>query len=133
MKPRNKKTVLISFLVSLSIVLIFMGAVNYWRFGSFTEFGYFWYGSLYVHGGWEGLLGLWLSPGFGTIFYSPIAVLLPLAIKYLYKENRWLFFLIVYIIIVNWLFVGTLSYDEPVSWSGILSSRKLVGTMTSVA
>jgi hypothetical protein len=118
MKPRNKKTVLISFLISLSLVLIFMGIVNYWRFGSFTEFGYFWYGSAYVHSGWEGLLGLWLSPGFGTIFYFPISVLLPLAIKYLYKENRWLFFLVVYIIIVNWLFVGTLSYDEPISWSG---------------
>jgi hypothetical protein len=113
----NKKT-LVSFLVSLTIVLFFTALVNYWRFGSFTEFGYYWYGSLYVHSGWEGLLGLWVSPGFGIIFYFPIVVLLPISLKYIYKENRWLFFLIVFIIVVNWLFVGTLSYDEPISWSG---------------
>jgi hypothetical protein len=97
-----------------------MALINYWRFGSFTEFGYFEYGSISVHGGWEGLLGLWVSPGFGILFFFPLIILLPFALKNMFnnKENRNIVFLVVYIIIVNWLFVGTLSYDEPVSWSG---------------
>jgi hypothetical protein len=134
MGQRNKKS-LSSFLITLSIVLFFISIVNYLRFGSFTEFGYFWYGSLYVHSGWEGLLGLWISPGFGIIFYFPIVVLLPIALKYMYKENIWLFFLIVYIIVVNWLFVGTLSYDEPISWSGAFAwgPRYLIPVLPFIA
>jgi hypothetical protein len=117
---RWSKRALTSFLVSLATVLFFMGLVNTWRFGSFSEFGYYDYGSLNVHGGWEGLLGLWLSPGHGLLFYFPIVILLPFALKKMSrnKENRRLAFLIIYVTVVNWLFVGTLSYDEPISWSG---------------
>lgn len=117
---RQSKKTLVAFLVSLFTVLFFMALVNYWRFGYFTEFGYYEYGSISVHGGWEGLLGLWVSPGFGILFYFPIVILLPFALKSMInnKENRNIVFLVFYIIIVNWLFVGTLSYDEPVSWSG---------------
>ena len=77
-------------------------------------------GSISVHGGWEGLLGLWVSPGFGILFYFPVVILLPFALKSMInnKENRNIVFLVFYIIIVNWLFVGKLSDDEPVSWSG---------------
>jgi len=117
---RFRKMVLISFLGSLAIVLFFMGLVNFWRFGSISEFGYFEYGSLIVHGGWEGLLGLWVSPGHGLLFYFPILIILPFALKRMsrVKENRRVAFLIIYITVVNWLFIGTLSYDEPISWSG---------------
>lgn len=117
---RQSKKTLIAFLVSLATVLVFMALINYWRFGSFTEFGYYEYGSISVHGGWEGLLGLWVSPGFGILFFFPVVILFPFALKNMFnnKENRNIAFLVVYIIIVNWLFVGTLSYDEPVSWSG---------------
>ena len=118
--PRRSKKVLVSFLYWLAAVLFFMGLVNFWRFGSFSEFGYYGYGSLFVHGGWEGLIGLWVSPGHGLLFYFPIVILLPFALKRMsrYKENRRVAFLIIYITAVNWLFVGTLSYDEPISWSG---------------
>jgi hypothetical protein len=118
--PGRSKKMLASFLVSLAAVLIFMGLVNFWRFGSFSEFGYYGYGSLLVHGGWEGLIGLWVSPGHGLLFYFPIVILLPFALKRMsrYKENRRVAFLIIYITAINWLFVGTLSYDEPISWSG---------------
>jgi len=117
---RQNKKGLASFLTSIATILAFMALVNYLRFGSFTEFGYYWYGSISVHTGWEGLLGLWASPGFGMLLYFPIVILLPFGLKNLThnKENRRLYFLIVYIVIVSWLFVGTLSYDEPVSWSG---------------
>ena len=37
----------------------------------------------------------------------------------MYKDNRALFFLCIYIIIANWIYIGTLSYGaEPSSWSG---------------
>jgi hypothetical protein len=119
----QRKKRLVYFLVSLAAVLTFIAFVNYIRFGTFTEFGYYTQGSIDVHGGWEGLLGLWISPGFGILFYFPPAILLPLSLKRLIgsKENRWLSFLIIYIVGVFWLFVGTLSYDEPTSWSGAIA------------
>jgi hypothetical protein len=62
---RHNKKSLISFLLTLSIVLFFMGFVNYIRFGSFTEFGYgSYFGTLSynAYGGKTGLLGLLRGP-----------------------------------------------------------------------
>jgi hypothetical protein len=115
---RHNKRTLISFLIVIGIVLLFMGFVNYWRFGSFTQFGYGYFESLSVHSGWIGLVGLLASPGAGIIFYFPIVILLPLSFKYMYKENKGLFFLSAYIILATWLYIGTLSYWEPFAWSG---------------
>jgi hypothetical protein len=119
----QRKKRLVYFLVSLAAVLAFVAFVNYVRFGTFTEFGYYSQGSIDVHAGWEGLLGLWISPGFGILFYFPPAILLPFSLKRLIgsKESRRLSFLIIYIVSVYWLFVGTLSYDEPTSWSGAIA------------
>jgi hypothetical protein len=117
-RKSNSKKSLISFLIALAIVLFFMGLVNYWRFGSFTEFGYRGYASLSSNAGWAGLLGLWASPGAGLILFFPPVILLPIALKYMYKENKGLLILTIYIIVVNWLYFGTLSYLEPISWSG---------------
>jgi hypothetical protein len=120
---RNKKS-LISFLLAVSIALFFVGLVNYLRFGSFTEFGYgSYYGTLSynTYGGSTGLVGLLASPGKGLIIYFPVVILLPLALKYMYGENRWLFFLISYIITVHWLYFGTLADTESRFWSGELS------------
>src|SRR5918994_1904305 len=119
---RHNKKSLISFLLTLSIALFFMGLVNYLRFGSFTEFGYgSYFGTLSYNTGWTGLLGLLASPGKGLIFYFPIVFLLPLALKYMYRENKWLFFLIVYIISVHWLYFGTLDDTESRFWSGAIA------------
>jgi hypothetical protein len=115
---RNKKS-FVFFVGIIVIVLFFVGLVNYVRFGSFTEFGYGYFSSLASHNGWRGLVGLLVSPGAGLIFYFPLAVLLPLGAKYLYKDHRALFFLCIYIIISNWIYVGTLSFGtEPTAWSG---------------
>jgi hypothetical protein len=107
-------------LVSLiALMIFFVGLVNYARFGSFTDSGYGYFSSLAAHDGWRGLIGLLVSPGVGLIFFFPIAILLPLGAKYMYKENRALFFLCTYIITANWIYIGTLSYGaEPSSWSG---------------
>ena len=119
---RNRRRQLISFLIVLTIVLFFAGLVNYWRFGSFTEFGYGYFESLSAHNGWRGLIGLLTSPGAGLIFFFPLAILLPLAFRYMYRKNKGLFFLSAFVIIATWLDVGTLSFDfEPFAWSGAIA------------
>jgi hypothetical protein len=115
---KNRRT-LFSFLIALGITLSFMGLVNYWRFGSFSQFGYGYFSSLATHNGWRGLIGLLISPGAGLFIYFPTAILLPLAGKYMYKENKSLFLLFFYVIFANWIDVGTLSFNfEPFSWWG---------------
>jgi hypothetical protein len=121
---RHNKKSLISFLLTLSIVLFFMGLVNYIRFGSFTEFGYgSYFGTLSynAYGGKTGLIGLLASPGKGLIFYFPVVILLPLALKYMYRQNRWLFFLIIYIVLIHWLYFGSLDDTESRFWSGAIA------------
>src|ERR687897_1348786 len=121
---RHNKKSLIPFLVTLSIALFFMGLVNYLRFGSFTEFGYgSYFGTLSynAYGGKTGLIGLLASPGKGLIFYFPVVILLPLALKYMYRQNRWLFFLIIYIVLVHWLYFGTLNDSQSRFWSGAIA------------
>jgi hypothetical protein len=128
---RNRKT-LASFLIGLGITLSFMGLINYLRFGSFTEFGYGYFESLAVHNGWRGLVGLLGSPGAGLIFFFPIAILLPLGFKYMFRQNKRLFFLCAYVIIATWLDVGTLSFGfEPFAWSGAIAwgPRYLIPTL----
>jgi hypothetical protein len=109
-------SLLFSFVIALSITLSFVGLVNYWRFGSFTEFGYGYEGTLSTHTGRTGLIGLLASPGSGLIFFFPISILFPLAMIYMYRENRGLFFLSAYIVVVNWLYFGTISGE--LFWSG---------------
>jgi hypothetical protein len=119
---RHNRKCLISFLLVLTIVLFFMGLVNYFRFGSFTEFGYgSYFGTLSYNAGWTGLPGLLASPGKGLILYFPIVILLPLALKYMYRENKWLFFLIVYVFFAHWLYFGTLDDSESRFWSGAIA------------
>ncbi len=117
---RNRKKNLLAFFIALGILLAFVGLVNYWRFGSFTEFGYGGYAALSLHNGWRGLLGLLISPGKGILFYFPIIILLPVALVYLYRENWRLFLLAGYVIIAFWLYWGTLHYLEPQAWTGAI-------------
>jgi hypothetical protein len=116
---RHQKGDFILLLVILSTVLFFAGLANYARYHSFTEFGYGYFSTLAAHNGWKGLIGLLVSPGAGLIFYFPLAILLPLGAKYMYKDNKSLLYLCLYIIVANWIYIGTLSFGfEPASWSG---------------
>jgi hypothetical protein len=119
MRKKNMGSFL--FLVAvLLVVLFFAGVVNYARFNSFTEFGYGYYGSMAAHNGWLGLVGLLVSPGAGLFVYFPIAILLPWAAKRMVNQNmKRLLYLFVFIIVINWLDVGTLSFNEPTSWWGV--------------
>jgi hypothetical protein len=119
---RTRKRLIVFFLAALFITLFFAGLINYWRFGSFTEFGYGYFASLETHNGWAGLIGLLFSPGAGLIFFFPISILLILATKYMYSRNRGLLLICAYVIIADWLHVGTLSFgSEPYSWSGAIA------------
>jgi hypothetical protein len=116
---RHQKVDFILLLVILSTFLFFAGLTNYVRYHSFTEFGYGYFSTLAAHNGWKGLIGLLVSPGAGLIFYFPLAILLPLGAKYMYKNNKSLLYLCLYIIVANWIYIGTLSFGfEPASWSG---------------
>ena len=118
LKERRKKQ-FACFIISLAGILVLVGLSNYIRYGSFTEFGYYRYASWsWANGGWIGLVGLWASPGAGLILFFPPVILLPIAIRYFYRQSKGLFFLALYVITVNWLYFGTLSYLEPISWSG---------------
>lgn len=116
---RHQKVDFILLLVILITVLFFAGLTNYVRYHSFTEFGYGYFATLAAHNGWKGLIGLLVSPGAGLIFYFPLAILLPLGAKYMHKDNKSLLYLCLYIIVANWIYIGTLSFGfEPASWSG---------------
>ena len=116
---RHQKMDFSILLIIMGTVLFLAGLTNYVRYHSFTEFGYGYFSTLDAHNGWKGLIGLLISPGAGLIFYFPLTILLPLGAKYMYKENKSLFFLCLYIIVANWIYVGTLSFGfEPASWSG---------------
>jgi hypothetical protein len=119
------KSVFIIFLIVLGVVLFFVGFINFLKFGSFTEFGYGWMAEWSTHIGLEGLIGLWVSPGAGLVFFFPIVILLPIALKDFYRWNRGLFFLTVYILMMTWLYFGTLWYGGPywqtITWSGGLA------------
>jgi hypothetical protein len=109
--------------MTLAVLMILVGTLNFIRFGSFAEFGY---GSLYgtfsLNTEWQGLLGLFLSPGKGLIFYFPLVVLLPLAIKFSLRKNPSLSFLTIYILVALWLYFGTLHVNgESRSWSGAIA------------
>jgi hypothetical protein len=122
----NRKILLISFLLVLGTVLLFAGFTNFIRFGSFAKFGLTNYeegATLSVHRQWQGLVGLLVSPGKGLIFYFPIAILLPLAFRYMYAKNKELFFISTYTFVATWLFFGTVfflggKFPASVEWSG---------------
>lgn len=120
-----KKLVVVTFLIVLCTVMFSVGLVNFVKFGSFTEFGYGWMGSWSTHVGLEGLIGLWASPGAGLIFFFPLVIVLPIALKKFYKLNKGLFFLTIYVLMITWVYFGTLWYAGPywqtVTWSGGLA------------
>jgi hypothetical protein len=97
-----------------------VGVVNYIRFGSFTEFGYGGgFGAFSYNTGWTGLVGLWLSPGKSLILYFPLVLLLPIALKFMYRHDKSLVFFTIYIVIAIWLYFGTLEpAKESRYWSG---------------
>ncbi|MDW0282146.1 MAG: hypothetical protein QN720_06560 [Nitrososphaeraceae archaeon] len=120
---RHNRKIIACFILTLAIILFSAGVVNYLRFGSFTEFGYGGaYGTFSYNQGWTGLVGLWASPGKGLIFYFPAVLLLPLALNLVYRQDKAFFILTTYIVIISWLYFGTLvANNESRFWSGAIA------------
>ena len=120
---RHNRKIIACFILTLAIILFSAGVVNYLRFGSFTEFGYGGaYGTFSYNQGWTGLVGLWASPGKGLIFYFPACLLLPLALNLVYRQDKAFFILTTYIVIISWLYFGTLvANNESRFWSGTIA------------
>ncbi|MBM2818348.1 MAG: hypothetical protein HW410_30 [Nitrosarchaeum sp.] len=118
-----------TFLVTLILILFILFILNFVRFGSFTDFGYGTFSNIEKHSGVIGLAGLIFSPGFGILAFFPLAILTPFAIKRMYKSEKLLAILFIYIILSTWLFYGTITWAEPAGWSGAggWGPRYLVG------
>lgn len=112
----HKKIIL--FISIACTLLLSAGYLNYLRFGSPFDFGYGQYQTIAVHHGWIGLLGLIFSPGAGILFFFPVCILLPFAIRKMYQKDKRLCLLFSYVLIITWLYVGTSSFGEPYAWSG---------------
>ncbi|MDQ6863529.1 MAG: hypothetical protein M3044_06870 [Thermoproteota archaeon] len=122
-RSNDRKILLLLFLIVLGGVLLLAASTNYIRFGSVTRFGYGDAETLSIHRGWHGLIGLLVSPGKGLVFYFPIAILLPLGLRYIYAKNKGVFFICIYTFVAFWLFFGTSLYPntklaESETWSG---------------
>jgi hypothetical protein len=120
---RHNKKLITSFLLSLAVMIFLVGAINYLRFESFTEFGYGGgYGTLYYNQGWTGLLGLLASPGKGLIIYFPLVIAFPIAMKYIYRKDKGFFLLSAFIVIASWLYFGTIeANNDSRMWSGAIA------------
>lgn len=89
--------------------------VNFLKYDSVSSFGYDSIQIVSTHSNLDGLLGLLFSPGWGILFYFPLALLLPFALRNMYREQRMFVFLTLYVFFTIWIFFGT----EPTPhWSG---------------
>lgn len=117
LRLKDRKNIIL-FVSVLSFLILSLFFLNYIRFGAPLDFGYGIYGSLQSHFGWIGLLGLIFSPGAGLLFFFPVVIMLPFAIKRMYLEDKILSIFFTYVMVSTWLYFGTLSYGEPFAWSG---------------
>jgi len=101
----------LTFSVTVGIQLI----INFYKYDSFTNFGYGGFENSSTHTSLLGIAGLVFSPGWGLIFYFPLAILLPLALYKIYKHDKKFFMLVSYSFAVVLFFFGT----QPTPfWSG---------------
>lgn len=111
----KKKKKWIYFIVGFIPLLLVQCYLNLIRFGSITNFGYGEYQSLTLHSFTDGLWGLFFSSGFGLLTNFPVFILFFVSTYYLWKKNRSLTLIILYLFISAWLFFGTL--QSPI-WHG---------------
>jgi len=102
---------LIGFLGFLSI----QGVLNFVRFSSITNFGLGPYQDITTHIFTDGIIGYIFSLGWGVFFNAPLLVFFPLAVYTIYKMNKQLAALLIYLFLAVWIFYGTW---EPPLWSG---------------
>jgi len=115
---KEDKKKIISFIVGIIIITAIIGSINYIRFESVMDFGL---GSIqegsFLTSSTEGLYAFLISSGQSIFLYFPIAFLFPLGIYCLYKKNKSLTAIIVYLFLVTYLYIGFSSnWDTSMTW-----------------
>jgi len=101
----------IGFLGFLSI----QGILNFIRFSSVTDFGLGKFQDISTHTFTDGIFGYIFSLGWGVFLNAPLLVFFPFAIYVIFKKNKELAALLIYLFLAIWLFHGTI---ESYAWSG---------------
>jgi hypothetical protein len=113
---RKEKKLLAFLLITFLVLVVVQGTVNYVRFGHPLDFGYPNQTSAirYAQGAPDrflkipdGTYGVLISPGRGLFTYLPVAILYPLGMYYMYKKNKPLMFLFLYITIISYGYIAS--------------------------
>lgn len=124
---RKDKKKLLAFIIGFLIMVGIQAYVNYARFGSVESFGFSGSNNILdrsvgdivpraqnLGGVFEGIYGYLFSPGRSIFLYFPVAVLTPIGWYYLYKKNKTLTVLLVYLTLASILYmVGSNWYANP--------------------
>ena len=120
---KEKAAKLCLFLIPLFFVGFIQGALNYHQFGSLFRFGYQEEAYHFTTPLFDGLYGLILSPNKGLIFYAPVVILFPIALRFTFQKYRpeWLFLtsaLTIYIIAISkwWGWEGGWAWGPRYLW-----------------
>ncbi len=116
---KNKKQI-VAFILILLIMISLIASINYYRDGSIEDFGFRNSNPIFKRlpisnpdvienriKNLDALYGILISPGKGLFVFFPLALLLPFSLFYLYKDNKSLALVFIFIIFLVYLFVGT--------------------------
>jgi len=110
-RNRFDKKLLLGLLLAAIIMMGMVAYSNYDRFGSINDFGYQWKPSLTKVkqdlDDTEGLYGIIISPGKSIFLYFPVGLLFPLGFYFLYKKDKSLFLLFVYLSVLIYFYSAT--------------------------
>jgi 4-amino-4-deoxy-L-arabinose transferase-like glycosyltransferase len=108
---RNRWRWLLPLAVCLGIAGVLVLSYNWFRFGSFFEFGY--HEVAWNYPPLMGLYGLLFSPGKGVLFYSPLLVLSSVGLLFFWRWHRFETLLILF------LWLSYLAFYAPYNfWTG---------------
>jgi len=116
---KNRKS-LIYFGIALVVLLLVQASVNNYRYGSPLDFhgvGDLRTGIDARKNAFDGVYGFLISPDHSIFVYFPIALLFPLGFYCLYKKNRPLTLLFIFIFFVTYWFIAA-TESEPGGGSG---------------
>jgi len=102
---KSKKQISI-FLIGLIIMILIQGYLNYERFGSVDDIGIGGAGIIWEKISITGIIGHLFSPGRSIFLYFPLSILFPAAIYFLYKIDKSLAILFLYLSVVGFVYIS---------------------------